>query len=270
MAYTKTRGTCCFPATSQKPKTIVGHDRLNWRHADGRLFLYYGNNRNPLLTVERDSDYTGMYRIRFPDGGLSDMANLTRAKDAAVALALKSLNSGDSGAQETPGQAADVRKKRAKVGKARRAANPLCEAPNGFLAEDQSSSVAIASTASPPPVASKCCRASPVLSPVRPHGTRSGAKASLMETCFTKRDFDTADERLAMCDSYQRTGQLFYEMAWELGSPHKQVALFLEWGNCCDAPFRWRSYLAEVLRDALKHIRLVDVLDAPERTWFEP
>ena len=102
MAYTKTRGTCCVPATSQKPKTIVGRDRLNWRHADGRLFLYYGNNRNPLLTVERDSDYTGMYRIRFPDGGLSDMANLTRAKDAAVALALKSLNSGDSGRKKRP------------------------------------------------------------------------------------------------------------------------------------------------------------------------
>ena len=135
MSYTKTGGTRRVLSTSQKPKIIVGCDRLNWRHADGRLFLYYGNNRNPLLTVERDSEYTGMYRIRFPDGGLSDMANLTRAKDAAVALALKSLNSGDSGAQETPGQAAYVRKKRRK---ARRAANPLCEPPNGFLAEDRS------------------------------------------------------------------------------------------------------------------------------------
>jgi hypothetical protein len=139
MAYTKTGGTCRVP----KPKIIVGCDRLNWRHADGRLFLYYGNNRNPLLTVEPDSQYAGMYRIRFPDGGLSDMANLTRAKDAAIAFALRSFNSGNSGtqetgAQETPGQAANVRKKRAKVGKARRAANPLCEAPNGFLAEDRS------------------------------------------------------------------------------------------------------------------------------------
>jgi len=35
-----------------------------------------------------------MYRIRFPEGGLSDMVNLTRAKDAAIALALQSLNSG--------------------------------------------------------------------------------------------------------------------------------------------------------------------------------
>jgi hypothetical protein len=132
MAYTKTSGTCRVPPASQKPKNIVGCDRLNWRDADGRLFLFHGNNRNLLLTVEPDSKYAGMYRIRFPDGGLSDMANLTRAKDAAVTLALKSLN---SGAQETPGQAPYVRKKRAKVRKALPSANPLCEPSNGVLAE---------------------------------------------------------------------------------------------------------------------------------------
>ena len=37
MAYTKTRGTCCAPPASQKPKTVVGLDRLNLRDADGRL-----------------------------------------------------------------------------------------------------------------------------------------------------------------------------------------------------------------------------------------
>jgi hypothetical protein len=103
---------------------------------------------------------------------------------------------------------------------------------------------------------------------VRPHGTRSGAKASLMEIYFTKHDFDTADERLAMCDSYQCTGQLAREMAYE-DEPHKQIALFLDWGNHCDAPFPWRSELAAILREALKQVRLVDVLADPERTWFE-
>ena len=126
MAYTKTGGTCRVPSASQQPKTIVGRDRLNWRHAEGRLLLYHGDDRNPLLTVEPDSKYTGMYRIRFPDGGLSDMANLTRAKDAAMALALRNLNSGHSGAQETPPPAGYVRKKRAKVGSA---ADSLCKAP---------------------------------------------------------------------------------------------------------------------------------------------
>jgi hypothetical protein len=134
MTYTKTGGTCRVPS-SQKPKPIVGRDRLKWRHADGRLFLYHGNNCSPLLTVEPDSKYAGMYRIRFPEGGLSDMVNLTRAKDAAITLALQSLN---SGVQETPQPAAYVRKKRWKVRSDGKDGNALCEAPNGFLAEGQS------------------------------------------------------------------------------------------------------------------------------------
>jgi hypothetical protein len=91
--------TSHLPPASQKPKAIVGRDRLNWRNADGRLFLHHGNNPNPLLAVEP----VDMYRIRFPDGGLSDMMNLTRAKDVAIARALQSLN---SEVQETPQPAA--------------------------------------------------------------------------------------------------------------------------------------------------------------------
>jgi hypothetical protein len=53
-----------------------------------------------------------MYRIRFPDGGLSDMVNLTRAKDAALAFALQALN---CEAQETPPNASYVRRKRSAV-----------------------------------------------------------------------------------------------------------------------------------------------------------
>jgi hypothetical protein len=34
-------------------------------------------------TVVPDSDWPGMYRVRRPDGSLSDMATLTRARDAA-------------------------------------------------------------------------------------------------------------------------------------------------------------------------------------------
>jgi hypothetical protein len=44
-----------------------------------------------LATLEPDSDWAGMYRVRF-DGRLTDMVNLTRAKDAAVSLALSVLN----------------------------------------------------------------------------------------------------------------------------------------------------------------------------------
>jgi len=137
MAHTKTGGTRRVPPASQKPKVIVGRDRLKWHHAgdDERLCLYHGDGPNPLVTIEPDSKYSGMYRIRFPDGGLSDMANLTRAKDAATALALRELNSGGFGAQETAPPAGYVHKMR---GKAPRTPDPLSEAPKGSLAEDLS------------------------------------------------------------------------------------------------------------------------------------
>jgi hypothetical protein len=45
-----------------------------------------------LVTVEPDSKYPRMFRVRMRDGSLSDMANITWAKDAAVHLALADLN----------------------------------------------------------------------------------------------------------------------------------------------------------------------------------
>jgi hypothetical protein len=100
-------------ASSKKHKAIVGRDRLTWRHTpDGRLLLCRGRGRKPPVTVEPDSKYTGLYRIRFPDGGLSDMVNFTPPKDAALAFALQALN---CEAQETPPDASYVRQKRSAV-----------------------------------------------------------------------------------------------------------------------------------------------------------
>src|SRR5262245_23000298 len=132
MACSKTGGTRRIARINQKSRTIVGRDRLKWRYADKRLSLHQGNDKNPLATIEPDPKHSGMYRIRFPAGGLSDMVNLTRAKDAAIALALQSLN---SGVQETDPQGASVRKEQVKVGND---GDSLCEAANGFLAEGRS------------------------------------------------------------------------------------------------------------------------------------
>jgi hypothetical protein len=45
-----------------------------------------------LATVKSTDDkYPGMYRVHMPDGHVTDMVNLTRAKDAAVGLALARL-----------------------------------------------------------------------------------------------------------------------------------------------------------------------------------
>ena len=49
--------------------------------------LHYGSSRNPIFRVVPDAVYPGMWRVVLPDGSLSDMANLTRAKDAAVVMA---------------------------------------------------------------------------------------------------------------------------------------------------------------------------------------
>jgi len=38
------------------------------------------------LAISPDAKYPGMWRIKLPNGLLSDMVNLTRAKDAAVSL----------------------------------------------------------------------------------------------------------------------------------------------------------------------------------------
>jgi hypothetical protein len=67
-------------------------DCLMW-HGD-RLLLRAG--RRLLSAIEPDSEWPGMWRVRLPDGYLSDMANRTRAKDAAQLVALATLNGGET------------------------------------------------------------------------------------------------------------------------------------------------------------------------------
>jgi hypothetical protein len=50
-----------------------------------------------LIEVVPDAKWPGMWRARKADGTLTDMVNLTRAKDAAQSIALMALN----GAQKT-------------------------------------------------------------------------------------------------------------------------------------------------------------------------
>jgi hypothetical protein len=61
---------------------VLRWDGLQLRLKSGRL----------LATVEPDSKWPGMYRVRMRDGQLSDMVNLSRAKDAARSLAMATLN----------------------------------------------------------------------------------------------------------------------------------------------------------------------------------
>jgi len=45
--------------------------------------LHYGNRTTPVAWVRPDATWPGMYRIHWPEGEISDMANLSRACDAA-------------------------------------------------------------------------------------------------------------------------------------------------------------------------------------------
>jgi hypothetical protein len=49
--------------------------------------LHYGDSKNPIAEIVPDSNWSGMWRIAWPDGRLSDMVNLTRARDAAQVIA---------------------------------------------------------------------------------------------------------------------------------------------------------------------------------------
>jgi hypothetical protein len=45
-----------------------------------------------IAAIEVDRDWPGLWRVRLPDGSVSDMVNRTRARDAARSLALAELN----------------------------------------------------------------------------------------------------------------------------------------------------------------------------------
>jgi hypothetical protein len=59
--------------------------------------LHYGKSKKPLAWVKPDERYPTMWRIHWPDGSVSDMVNLARAKDAARAIAFRQVPSGDAG-----------------------------------------------------------------------------------------------------------------------------------------------------------------------------
>ncbi len=66
---------------------------LVWRKTDAGHSLHLRSSRRALAHIIPDQNYPGiMWRVRMPDGRLSDMANLPRAKDAAVSAVLRTEN----------------------------------------------------------------------------------------------------------------------------------------------------------------------------------
>jgi hypothetical protein len=82
---------------------VFNNHELTWRGND----LCIGNSRTPLVSIVQDETWPGMWRVRYGDR-LSDMTNVTRARDAARCIALSLLN--EMGQQETPLAASPVEK----------------------------------------------------------------------------------------------------------------------------------------------------------------
>jgi hypothetical protein len=72
----------------EKTMRIVGARELDWKGD----WLYFGQRK--LVRIVPDEKYpTVMWRVERPDGTLTDMVNRARAKDAAITIGLKLLNS---------------------------------------------------------------------------------------------------------------------------------------------------------------------------------
>jgi hypothetical protein len=90
----------------RKHGAIVGRDRLTWRVEAGGFVLYYRHTRQVLAHVTPDQTWPRMFRVRTGDGRESDIANLPRTKEAALAAALRIIN---SEAQETAAEGQPAR-----------------------------------------------------------------------------------------------------------------------------------------------------------------
>jgi hypothetical protein len=58
---------------------------------EGWALHCYGRH-GAVLHVVPHTTYFDLWRVRLPDGALTNMANLTRARDAAASIALAMLN----------------------------------------------------------------------------------------------------------------------------------------------------------------------------------
>jgi hypothetical protein len=72
---------------------------------------------------------------------------------------------------------------------------------------------------------------------------------------------------LIQFDSYARTEPMTWLLM--LAAAQLRLKIFLEYGNLCDAPWPYRSSIAEYLRQARTEIDLIEVLGPVERAFYE-
>src|SRR6476646_11233675 len=82
-----------LPGRRDAMSTITPASALTWRKTATGQSLHLRNTGPALASLERDGRYPKLWRVRMPDGGLSDMARLEWAKEGALAMVLRVLNS---------------------------------------------------------------------------------------------------------------------------------------------------------------------------------
>jgi len=63
---------------------------LEWKA--NRLVVQGGGRHSPVAVIVPDTRWPGMWRVQRPDGTVTDMVNLARARDAARTILLAALN----------------------------------------------------------------------------------------------------------------------------------------------------------------------------------
>jgi len=74
--------------------------RLRWLNGGKRLVP--SGKRSPAVEIVQDAKYPAMWRVRTPDGKLSDMVNRVRARDAAQAALRRILDTSQSRPEAPP------------------------------------------------------------------------------------------------------------------------------------------------------------------------
>jgi hypothetical protein len=82
---------------------IYSRKDFSWHEQSDGWALHAIGHRSAIVHVVPDGVRPGMWRIRHPDGRLSDMANLTWAKDGAIAVAMRWLDPRKVSRRETVG-----------------------------------------------------------------------------------------------------------------------------------------------------------------------
>jgi hypothetical protein len=68
--------------TAEHGAALRALSRPEWR----AYLLHNGNGGRPLVRIEPDASWPGMWRMHWPDGRVSDMGDLKQIRDAAAAI----------------------------------------------------------------------------------------------------------------------------------------------------------------------------------------